>query len=237
MEIKYKFASAEDTSAMTDLWESCFGDGREYVSAFFSSGAAERYTVALAEDRIVGMTALIPCFMGKVKNYYVYALCVSPQYRRMGIARTILDFAFSYVKENFGGGLLLHPAEPDLFGYYRAAGFEVPVFGQKVSVFAETLGDGHVLSREDYVAARKEYADQNNLISFCDEWVAFCYGESVDNGGFCLLVDGKYFFGREEEGTVHVTETSSSCSFTDVPVGLGRGIPTDKKYILTLMGE
>ncbi len=237
MDIKYILVSDPDCSSLVDIWKKCFGDSEEYIRSFIEKGIAERYAVAICDSRPVGMTALVPCFCGGIKCYYVYALCVLPEYRRQGIARDILDLAFTCVKEEWGGGLILHPAEKSLFEYYCKAGFDIPLWGQSVSVSDSILKNGVPVSLEDFIKERDNVSASLGLVQFEQPWLELHYGDILGDGGFCVSICGEYFLGNESDGVVSVVETSRSSETSDFPVGLGKGIPADKKYILTLMGE
>lgn len=130
MELIYKKAEYEDIAGLKNVWETVFGDSRQYINFFFENaykpGMAYVYK---AENEVVGMLYLIPVFADgptqkTIKGGYIYAVATLPKWRGHQIATRLLHFTNADAQANLGYDFtMLKPAEPSLFAYYAKRGY------------------------------------------------------------------------------------------------------------------
>ncbi|MCI5874761.1 MAG: GNAT family N-acetyltransferase [Clostridiales bacterium] len=106
------------------IWETCFGDEKEYIRFYMEHRMTEENMLVIHEDgKAVSMASFLPvrylCEGEYVDARYVYAVATLPEYRGRGLAKRILMFAH----EHYGQPLILAPAEESLMHYYETLGF------------------------------------------------------------------------------------------------------------------
>ncbi len=106
------------------IWETCFGDEKEYIRFYMEHRMTEENMLVIHEDgKAVSMASFLPvrylCEGEYVEARYVYAVATLPEYRGRGLAKRILMFAH----EHYGQPLILAPAEESLMHYYETLGF------------------------------------------------------------------------------------------------------------------
>lgn len=119
------FASERDTDAIQKLWQTCFGDGEEYIQFYLENRFETENMLVIHEDgRPVSMASFFPAELVKdgerIPVRYVYAVATLPEYRRKGYASEIIKYAFQKYQEP----LILQPAGEDLEAYYEKLGFQ-----------------------------------------------------------------------------------------------------------------
>ena len=75
-------------------------------------------------EQIVSMVFLNPCSWDGVAGYYLYACATLPQFRGKGYMKNLLNAAFEKAQNENAFGLILVPAQPDLFDFYGKCGFQ-----------------------------------------------------------------------------------------------------------------
>lgn len=119
------FADETDRDAVMDLWQTCFGDEREYIDLYLSNRfQTENMLVIHKDGRPVSMLSLLPVTVtvgGKKRAArYVYAVATLPAYRGRGYASRLIAHAF----EKYDEPLILQPADEELQRYYERMGFD-----------------------------------------------------------------------------------------------------------------
>lgn len=118
------FANETDKEAIEEIWQECFGDGREYIDLYLSNRFETENMLVIHEDgRPVSMLSLLPLNITvneeKHAARYVYAVATLPAYRNRGYASRLIKYAFDKYEEP----LILQPASEELQHYYKKLGF------------------------------------------------------------------------------------------------------------------
>ena len=111
------------TEKMIDLWVLAFGDSREIAEEFFSLGGIDTLTETEG-DALAGMASLIPVgdSLGG-RGYYVYGVCVAPEYRGQGLFRRLMGRCEEFATERGADYLCLIPTNRGVAEAYRKMGF------------------------------------------------------------------------------------------------------------------
>ena len=96
------------------IWNSAFGDSKEYIIKFLSM--FHEFVYVHNDDAIM---TLFPVTLNDKKGHYIYAVAVDKDKRNAGIGKKLIEFA----KEKMQDFLVLVPAGEGLFDYYRKFGF------------------------------------------------------------------------------------------------------------------
>lgn len=128
-------ASNNDIAELSRLWQLCFGDTEEYISAFMRDCFEPQNTVTVRENGV--MCSALYLLDGRVRisgEYfsaaYLYAACTHPDYRSKGLMGKALKFAERKCADEGIDYICLVPAEDSLFDYYSRFGY-TSVFEEK----------------------------------------------------------------------------------------------------------
>ncbi len=119
-------ANHENTEAVRNIWEICFGDTRSYIDAFFTHVYKPEYTlVAIEDNTVIGSLQMLPRTLyvaGKpVKSAYIGGVSVLPQYRNRRVASSLLQDAETRLLKM---GVKLTFLVPFLFSFYEKLGYK-----------------------------------------------------------------------------------------------------------------
>jgi GNAT superfamily N-acetyltransferase len=130
-----------DLRAVADLIELCFAptldaDGHRYIRQMRAAaknpramGMADRVTPALhgfvweEGDQIVGNLSLLPVMAEGRRSYFIANVAVHPDYRRRGIARTLTEAAFQFIRKRGISSTWLQVNEGNLGAIHLYQGF------------------------------------------------------------------------------------------------------------------
>ncbi len=123
------YANKEDFDSIRAIWQTCFGDSREYIDNYLQKRFTdENMLVIYADEKPVAMASFLPVLLTvkgeKRKARYLYAVATLPEYRRKGYATSIIRFG----AEKYGVPLVLCPAGEELKKYYSEIGFREAFF-------------------------------------------------------------------------------------------------------------
>lgn len=119
------FANEYDMEAIVKLWQTCFGDDREYIEFYLKHRFTQENMLVIHENGSpVSMASMLPVQITmngeKRSAKYVYAVATLPEYRQKGYAAEILKYAAGKYNEP----LILQPADEKLCRYYAKLGFQ-----------------------------------------------------------------------------------------------------------------
>lgn len=122
---KVVFASEFDREQIISLWNTCFGDEREYIEFYLDNRFTNDNMLVVFEDnKLVSMASFLSAEITingeKISAKYVYAVATHPKYRKRGLAAEILNRA----KEKYQCPLILQPVDEALEQYYEKLGFK-----------------------------------------------------------------------------------------------------------------
>lgn len=151
-------AKKSDLPALKALWQVCFHDPAELIDGFFETVGD---TVRVFTDEACDcMTVSVPCRWQGKRAAYLYAVCTAPEARGRGLCTALLRHAERQAAADGCSYALLCPAEPSLFDFYGARGYQTALFGTvvRVSADAEADGDAIPVTPERYAALRTQKA-------------------------------------------------------------------------------
>lgn len=231
------FAGERDREAIIELWQSCFGDGRDYIELYLDNRfEMENMFVVYEDGRPVSMASLLPVQItmdGKQQNArYLYAVATLPEYRGRGYASEIIRHA----ARKYNEPLILRPEQETLATYYEALGF-IRAFGgspcwifdkidarikgaaMREDSFPEFLGAWSVSAAApaEYKEIRDRYFAGEGYVAWDEQAVAYALMENRFWNGKALKLTKKEACGREEtavllyrieQGTLKVVEAA-----------------------------
>ncbi len=126
--IVHRFATAQDTAALTAVWQHAFPEDtvEEIADFLVKVTLAEECLVAVEDGTVVSMVFLLPAMLQgetPLPLQYIYAAATLPSHRGRGIFGGLLKQALSIARERGQVASFLRPAEPSLCDYYAAFGY------------------------------------------------------------------------------------------------------------------
>ncbi len=180
----YRFAAAEDRSALFEIWREAFpSDTVEDIAAFLERITPEKDCLLALEDGVpVSMVFMLPATLRvRTVSYrlqYIYAAATKTEFRGRGIFAHLLKQAFAVAVERGCDGSFLRPASPSLFTYYARFGYEPFFYCHTLHGLAKaaplTLNS---LSAQAYAARRLALSEATVVWEPC--FVEYSMGEAV----------------------------------------------------------
>lgn len=183
-------AKKGDFSALTALWQACFGDTEAEVQRFWDA-AFDKIQVFCAREgkKILAMLCVLPTQLidecGESRSCgYFYAVCTASEARGKGLCTKLMQYA----EKNCGCDYAsLVPASEELFAFYEKMGYRTVFYHEKYSVSAQKGAKITKASPEVYRSIR-ELQLYGDFISY-EEWLLPLAGElyriETDDGVFC----------------------------------------------------
>lgn len=128
-----RIALGSDVIRLKEIWKRCFGDSDSFIDFYFTQRFKPQHTaVYLQEGVITAMLTMIPVQWVEgvedeksIKGSMLYAIATHPDYQHRGIARTLMNWAESYLRDHHQVDLMvLVPAEAHLFSFYEKLGYQ-----------------------------------------------------------------------------------------------------------------
>ena len=136
---QFQSAQKKDATALTALWQRCFGDSRAEIDAFWRIVKPAVF-LAKEDGRVVSMlcalfSPLIDSGGESQTAAYLYAVCTAPEYRGRGLCKKLFAFAEKELKKQADFAALV-PSEATLFDFYEKLGFRTAFYHKKYTVAA-----------------------------------------------------------------------------------------------------
>ncbi len=164
--MRSRWAKSEEQSSLQALWQRVFGDGEEVTGSFFRKFPPERHTrVIEADGTIAAMASWLPVRLDGMSGAYVYAVATAPEYRGRGLARDLMEELEHALADRGLAFAALCPAEPSLYDFYAALGYETAFYCDHF--FCAPEGEDLPLTKLDasrYRAAREGYLARQSCI-------------------------------------------------------------------------
>ena len=206
--IKYFKANEKDIPFLKELWYQIFEENQNAIEIFFEKiFTTDICYVAKDNDKVVAMLYLLPTSVDGKKGCYLYGVATIPEYRKIGIAKNLIDFALTDSDAEFCVTL---PASESLYNYYEKVGFKV----LKTNC-AE-------ISRDELTALTKPYVLQdlvvtgysgirnrvlkNNFIFWNNQHIDFAFDYYKIYGAKIIKNNFGYAIAYEEDGVCKVIE-------------------------------
>ncbi len=155
--MKSRWARPQELSQLQDLWMLCFGDEAALTACFFARFPPECHTRVMEwEGRLAAMASWLPMELQGQSGAYLYAVATYPEARGHGLCRTLMEELEAALKDQGLAFTALCPAEPSLYTFYGAMGYETAFYwGQRALEGKE--GSLMPLSAGAYAALREEF--------------------------------------------------------------------------------
>ncbi len=192
--IQIKPATPADVEEIHALWHKGFGDESEFVNSFYRRCCRLEHTFLLREDGVLRTMIAAPLVTLRLPDgttadaAYLYALTTDPEARGKGYGQMLLRYVDFYLTEHRMDCVVLVPAEPSLFGFFRMAGYDSAFALSEVELPAEQVAapaEGTSLARtepEDYNRLREERLDGTFHIAYSDAMIGFQQAMSRTSG-------------------------------------------------------
>lgn len=198
----FRFAVYSDRDELFRLWNSCFGDGEEYVFPFLDSFLDDDNVYVCEENgRIVSAVYALDCRVGTHKGVYFYAVATDESHRKQGLARKEIEFLIDYKTKRGSEVFLLTPSNEKNRKYYEKLGFSDFFYCEKKTFYRreENISIGRAVSSDTLFETRERVFGKDVFVSFPREHFKFAYDFSDDSfyeksGDTCIsyaLVNGK----------------------------------------------
>ena len=180
----YLYPETSRVPALEALWQTVFGDEKDYTDLFFGGVWKNSHTLIAEENgEIVSALYLLQSLLradGEVfRGFYLYAAATAPACRRRGHMGRLIEEAKAFCTANGGDFIALLPANAPLYDYYAAFGF-----GPVLSICSGTIACEDASLRP---VSMDRYAEAYRNASF-DRF--FWEGEELDYALSCLSYCG-----------------------------------------------
>lgn len=222
----FSYTTYEDREDIITLWEICFGDGREYIE-FFLEHMVKDDTILCRRHggKVVSMACIIPAEIregGKCEKInYLYAVATLPEYRKQGLATSIIN----HIYEKYGWSLVLCPENEEAQSLYRKMGFCEAFHG--VHNMSDYTGGG---TPEDFVEiydVTDECADdylESRRVRFADrvyvdwdgDYIRYALEEHINTGGRMVKCRDGYVLFKISENEIIIAENTVSEEYEDI---------------------
>lgn len=195
-----------DLPALTQLWQTAFGDPPELIAAFYDRFPPE--TAAWVVEDEGRATTAAHLLGGKLHTSdgavrpctYVYAVSTAPERQGRGYASALMR---RFAANADAGGCILYtlPAEPSLYGWYQTVmGTTQTARGERLHIKREPemqcLPDVEPVSAQEYAALRERVLHGSAHVELSAALLAFqadlsdlCGGALVRVGSGCAAVE------------------------------------------------
>lgn len=200
--------------ALSQLWQTCFGDDMAYIQFFMDHRFRPEDTLVwLEENQPVGVAYLLPCRIGTRAARYGYAISVLPPKQRCGIGQQLLRGAQALCHQE--DALLFVAPRPGVEPYYHNLGFQDSFYYRTQRYLPQ--GTPKPLSVTDatpqrYLAMREAAFCGVSDVHWDYAAVTYALAEQRRCGGFAHIVTwaggDSLIFGSVSRGTLYLRETS-----------------------------
>ncbi len=159
-----EWASVSDREELWQLWKRCFGDRDEGIDFYFDTAFVPQETAVLRQDgRIASMLRLFDCTLWIGERsfplQYVFAAATHPDFQGKGCMSRLLNEVCRECALKGAQGIILVPATPELFGFYKRLGFQTAFYRRwrEVAVPQKPKGTVSALSQQEFVRLHRNY--------------------------------------------------------------------------------
>lgn len=211
-------AKKSNVNELKELWQTCFGDDREYIDFFFSRRFVPKNTFVYSlNGRAVAQLFLLEGVFRvngeEYPSYYLYAACTHPSFRRKGIMGELLKYTETEAKKRKTDFICLVPADKHLFDYYSGFSYK-PVFSEKIITVNRRDYSRERSIETAFPEAQKDisgFRNKNLTGSDCFLWdndaLKYAADENVfSDGGFICNGSGYALFRPVGENVCRVIE-------------------------------
>lgn len=192
--VQIKPATPQDVAEIHALWHKGFGDEAEFVNSFYRRCCRLEHTFLLREDGVLRTMIAAPLVTlclpdgGAADAAYLYALTTDPEARGKGYGQMLLRYVDFYLTEHRMDCVVLVPAEPSLFRFFRTAGYDAAFSLSEIELPAEQVPPapaGTSLNRvqpEQYNQVREARLAGTFHVAYSDAMIGFQQAMSQASG-------------------------------------------------------
>ena len=123
---------SNDKYEVARLWQDVFHDSDEYIELFFNRVYKPENTFVIKRNgSIISELQMIPYHVKLndkiIPAVYLCGLCTHPMERGRGFMKNLMRYAMIEMQRRGYSLVIVIPAEPSLFNYYRKQGFIYPI--------------------------------------------------------------------------------------------------------------
>lgn len=142
-----RIANNSDIINLRKLWEDCFPGEPAFDNYYFDHiYKAENTLIYELNGRLIASLQRLPYSIGKKPLTYIYGAMTSPDYRKQGIMKELLDYSSEMDINNGIIGSILIPANKNLFNYYEKSGYKTAFYAKREYI---TLDNNKCMTLED----------------------------------------------------------------------------------------
>lgn len=171
-----RFFEEKDRWAVVSIWQEAFGDSEALVSEFLDLFGKYMLVVEF-EKKVVSMATFFPVKANGKCGRYIYAVATDKNYRKMGFAGALLEYAKQGVKGCKEDFLVILPQNNELFGFYKKFGFselkcvkyidKTPLCNKKSEIIIEEI------SAKEYYDCRDAYFNGKGYVEWSMDMLRF----------------------------------------------------------------
>ena len=139
----YRQLAPAEYPALIGLWQQCFGDTEQEITAFWRTvGDQVRVFAAWDGGRAVSMLCALSAGLvdeagDLLPAAYLYAVCTAPERRNQGLAARLTAYAEAALWRQGVAVTALVPANAGLFRFYEKLGYETVFYHREYTVPAK----------------------------------------------------------------------------------------------------
>lgn len=195
----FRTTEHDDTPKLKHIWETCFGPDTDFMNLFFSHFREISTPYILERDgSVVSALYVIPVNFSGHRGGYIYGVGTHPEHRGHRYAIDLISHTEKVYLKTHSDFLILRPASPTLFGYYRKIGYITDISRAEKTVTLPSLfcktHNLRVLSPERLIHHRSRNISENsfiwneNLSRYHILYIQHCMGNSFET------FDGTHYF-------------------------------------------
>ena len=185
--MRFEYPRDQDQAALRRLWKQAFGDGDDFLDAFFSTGfSADRCRCAWVDGTLAGALYWLDCQLEGRKIAYLYAVATDMDHQGRGMCHRMMEDTHALLAAQGYSGAILVPGEDSLWRFYGRMGYEPCTKIRTVD--CDAGGQPVALGRigmEDYARLRRQRLPAGGLLqegpslAFLATQAAFYEGEGL----------------------------------------------------------
>lgn len=147
------------------LWKQAFGDGDEFLSAFFSTAFhKDRCRFLWEGEDLAAMLYWMDGTYQDQKLAYLYAVATDQAYRGRGLCRKLMEQTHRQLKEEGYAAALLSPATEDLRKMYQSFGYQPGTRGSLLSCGPGEPVEIHRIPAAEFAPLRRQYLPADGVL-------------------------------------------------------------------------
>jgi len=145
-------ATINDREVISKIWSACFAVDQAYIDSYLDHcfPYCKSYFLLPEKEGPVSFLSVIPSYISRgaetVTGGYIYSVATLPDYRGRGYARTLIEEVTRICKNSGYSYLVVKPADPSLFSYYKDLNFNIPLRSGEMTITRESFSSGASLS-------------------------------------------------------------------------------------------